>query len=113
MLPIGRCQFRIYRPRLPRALHQQRARHLVIRICGIQIFSVDRLRHRLHLPRRRPAGSETDAPADRPAAEAARPIGYLTVLKDGRYRAYLFMIFANAVICIQMMTVLPLAIKRA
>ena len=63
------------------------------------------------LPRRRRADAEPDSSVERSAA--ARPTGYLTVLKDGRYRAYLFMIFANAVIYIQMMAVLPLAIKRA
>jgi YidC/Oxa1 family membrane protein insertase len=47
--------------------------------------------------------AETSAPA---------PVGYRSMLRDRRFCAYLFMIFANAVIYIQMMAVLPLSIRR-
>ncbi|NUR27414.1 MAG: MFS transporter [Catenulispora sp.] len=53
--------------------------------------------------------------AETRAMGAARSdrIGYVAVLKDRRYSFYLFMVFANAVVYIQMMTVLPLSIKAA
>lgn len=59
------------------------------------------------LPRQEKAAEDGSGPAARPRLSTR------VLLADRRFTAYLFMIFVNAVVYIQMMAVLPLSVRRA
>jgi len=61
------------------------------------------------LPKKAPAG-DTEGAEDRPDGRqpASRRSGYLAVLRDGRYLAYLALMLANGLVHVQFFAVLPL-----
>lgn len=65
------------------------------------------------LPKRAVSPAGDAAPAAGPTTPPAPPAGYRTVLRDHRYLFYLAAMFANALIYVQVFTVLPLTITDA
>ncbi|HEY0641697.1 MAG TPA: MFS transporter [Pseudonocardiaceae bacterium] len=65
------------------------------------------------LPKGRNNGLDEDAAADEPATGTVRRAGYLTMLRDGRYLAYLALMLGNGLVHVQFFAVLPLMLKAA